>query len=729
MPTTRNFDSLWQANRWAPLCLFAVASLVGPSDALGNTSTAIEYYNPALNHYFITAYPEEAAALDAGTTVKGWVRTGGEFTVFNDPAPGLKAVCRFFGTPGLGLNTHFYTADPDECAKVKTEPAWTFEAIAFYMPLPSNGQCGGNYPVYRSFYSDNVADANHRFTVDLTAHVRMAKRRGDILEGVVMCVPVLDAALEADIVRLLEQASLGPTEAMVQEVKAKGIAAWVDEQLKMNVTRYTQPGWFDPPMGDPAFCQNDTTLPVTPQKFCDTNMLSRGPAGWEFFRQSKTAPDQLRLRMAHVWHQIFVISGNGGINRTYAHFDFQQRLRDRAFGTFESLLVAYALSPQLGAFQNWVGNVPEHDGIRPNENFARELMQLFTIGVKALNEDGTQKLDAAGRLVPTYGQADVQTLARVLTGFAFPTLPGKTADFERNRQYYIGDMIPFDDFHDQGAKSMLNGRLVLGSGGGAMAEVRAALKALVDHPNTPQFISKQLIQKTVTSSPTPGYVARVAAVFRDNGAGVRGDLAAVTRAILLDPEARGARKIDPEYGRLREPVLLWTAMIRGLDVTTDGVAPYEMAAGSLQDLFGAPTVFNYYPADFTLSGGTVPGPEFGIFTTAEFLNRANEVNNLLYNVDQSWSRPDPLHGWGPLAYVPNATGTPSPTLAAFLPDAANADALVERINRLFLHGTMKADMRQTIVNAVNRLPPTAALRRVKLAINLTLVSVDYQVQK
>src|SRR5262249_50094187 len=155
--------------------------------------------------------------------------------------------------------------------------------------------------------------------------------------------------------------------------------------------------------------------------------------------------------------------------------------------------------------QNWVYNIPEHDGIRPNENFARELMQLMTIGVTELNEDGTQKLDAAGQLVPTYGQADIQTLARVLTGFTFPTKPGQTADFWDNTDYFIGDMIPFDAWHDQGPKIALQGRLYLYPGGGAMTDVHALLKALVDHQNTPPFISRQLIQKTVTSSPTPGY--------------------------------------------------------------------------------------------------------------------------------------------------------------------------------------------------------------------------------
>ena len=226
--------------------VLAAACALAAGTAHAGLGTAIEFYNPALRHYFITAYPDEAAALDAGTNVKGWTRTGGQFTVFTDPAEGLQAVCRFFGTPGVGPNSHFYTADPAECAKVKTLPAWTFEAIAFYIPTPTNGNCGGNYPVYRSYYSDNIADANHRFTVDLTAHVRMTSRRGDVLEGVVMCAPVTSEEREADVVRFLEQATLGPTEALVAEVKAKGIAAWLDEQIPMNVTRYTQLPYFDP---------------------------------------------------------------------------------------------------------------------------------------------------------------------------------------------------------------------------------------------------------------------------------------------------------------------------------------------------------------------------------------------------------------------------------------------------------------------------------------------------
>ncbi len=703
--------------------LVGLCSLVASHAATAGLGTAVEFYNASLNHYFVTAYPEEAAALDAGTNVKGWTRTGGQFTVFTDSADGLAAVCRFFGTPNVGPNSHFYTADPAECAHVKTLPAWTYEGIAFYIPLPANGTCGGNWPVYRSYYSDNISDANHRFTVDLTAHVRMKDRRGDILEGIVMCAPVTEEEREADVVRFLEQATLGPTEALVQEVKAKGIEKWLDEQLAMNVTRYTQYP-YSPRIADPALCKDDMTPPVTPEKYCFTFTQSEWPVAFEFFRQSRTAPDQLRLRMAHNWHEIFVATDG----LTYGSAEFQQRLRDGVFGTYEALLTMYSLSPLLGKFQSWQGNRPEHDGIKPNENYARELMQLMTIGVSELNEDGTLRLDGAGRTVATYGQTDIETLARVLTGYFFPPLPGTAFDPTKPiYEYYVGDMLPFDASwsHDPGAKMALGGRLNLTAGGGASADVHGLLRTLANHPNAPPFIVKQLIQKTVTSSPTPGYVSRMVAVFKNNGKGVRGDLAAVTKAILLDPEARGARKIDREYGRLREPALFWTALIRVLDIETDGVQPYQFAIQSGQRLFYPLTIFSYYPADYTLAGGGIPGPEFGLFGSSEFVNRANQLTGLLFH-DQS---PQSEQFWGPQPWMRDAKGTPSPTLPSFIADAASVDVLVSRLDRLLLHGTMTSDARKTIVNAVSKVPAESALARARLAFNLVLVSIDYQVQK
>ncbi|MEO8136571.1 MAG: DUF1800 family protein [Betaproteobacteria bacterium] len=715
-------------NRNRPLQAMGCAFMLALHFAVpAAAADVIEFYNSTLDNYFITADPIEAAAIDNGAAGPGWSRTGDTFG-----AGGNAAVCRFYGSQSPGPNSHFYTVLADECAALKqlqqTTPAsqkrWNFESLDFLSSVPAAGGCfEGTTPVYRA-YNDGFArgvDSNHRITRNRNA-IAAVVARGWTDEGVVMCAPPSTAEVEADIVRLLEQGTLGPTEALVQEVKGKGIRPWIDEQMALNVTRYTQLPFFDPPP-DNSSCINDMTPPITPEKWCTFNNYSAAPVAIEFFRQARTAPDQLRLRMAHVWHQIFVFS-NVGVSHAYAHADFQQRLRDNVFGTFENLLLKYALSPQLGVFQNWIHNVPEHDGIRPNENFARELMQLFTIGVNELNDDGTPKLGSGGELTPTYGQSDIETLARVLTGFSFPTMPGKAPGFFGAQTNFFGDMLGFDQFHDQGAKSLLNGRIQLAAGMGALDEVRAAIHGLVLHPNTPQFISRQLIQKTVTSAPTPAYVARVAGVFRDNGSGVRGDLAAVTRAILLDSEARGARRFESRYGRLREPALFWTAMIRALDIGTDGLRPWQFGLESGQPLFGAPTVFNYYPADYTLPGGTVPAPEFGIFTSAEFLNRANQFNDLLYFVDQGNAGV-----WGPQPFLANAIGTASPALTAFLADAGDAPKLVERLNSLFLHGTMREPMRQSVVTAVNKIAPADVLRRIKMALNLIVVSIDYQVQK
>lgn len=426
--------------------------------------------------------------------------------------------------------------------------------------------------------------------------------------------------------------------------------------------------------------------------------------------------------MAHVWHQILVFGPNPDL--TYAVAEFHQRIRDHAFGTFENLLQRFALAPQMGHYQNYVQNRPEKDGIKPNENFARELMQLFTIGVNELNDDGSIKLDAQGQAIAAYTQADIEAMARVLTGFSYPTKPGAPPSFWQNWSFN-GDLIPYQEYHDKGTKTMFGGKVQFAANQDALTELKAALRALVNHSNTPPFISRQLIQKTVTSNPSPAYVARVAAVFKDNGAGVRGDLAAATRAVFLDADARGVAKTEVDYGRLREPVLFWTAMLRALDVATDGQRPHLMTWQNAQLLFHSPSVFNYYPADYTLIGRDLPAPEFGIYSTAEFLNRANAVNDLLYSVDQSWAS----EWWGPQPYVPNATGTQSPPLTAFLADAANPEALVERLNQLFLHGTMRADMRKSLVTAVGKVAATNPLRRVKMAVNLILISVDYQIQK
>ena len=315
-------------------------------------------------------------------------------------------------------------------------------------------------------------------------------------------------------------------------------------------------------------------------------------------------------------------------------------------------------------------------------------------------------------------------MSRVLTGYTYPPGPGQASYFPTNAPYSIGRMVPYDDYHDKGAKSLFNGAVTLSAGEGAEAEVRAAIRALIAQPSTPPFVVKQWIQRLVTSSPTPAYVSRVVAVFKDNGVGVRGDMKAVLRAILLDPEARGARKIDPEYGRMREPPLFLTSITRALEIKSDGVFLGQLVNEMNVVLFGPPTIFGYYPADYRINAGTLPAAEFGIYGTSAYVTRTNVVDRLTLfrnGVGDGEAAPVP--------YVPNATGTAFPTMSAFVVSAADPAAYVERLNRLFFHGTMTAATRATMTNALAAIPASDALTRAKIGAYLALTSLDYLIQK
>ncbi len=535
------------------------------------TATVVEYYNASLNHYFMTAYPDEAAMLDAGKIVPGWARTGVAFGAYTNAADAAAAVpvCRFFGTPGVGPNSHFYTADAAECALVKTNPNWTFEAIAFHIPLPAAaGVCGADTQrVYRSFYpGKTVTESNHRFLPDLTMHAKMAP--ASLLEGAVMCSPLSSAQQDADAARLLEQATWGPTAALIAQVREQGAAAFVDAQLALPSTRYTV---FAPVASNrPDSCTDDRTLPVRPDSYCARDNYSLFQLQREFFRNAASAPDQLRQRVAFALSQ-FVVTSGLDINLAYAMQRYQQMLADLAFANFETVLTQVTLSPVMGRYLDMANNQKADPltGVEPNENYARELLQLFSIGVYELNADGTLLLDASAKPIATYDQAEIEGFAHVFTGWTYPTAPG-SAPRPLNGRYFDGVMEERGAYHDYGAKTLLSGQ-VAPAAATMSQDLATAIRNVFHHPNVGPFVAKQLIQKLVTGDPSPGFVARVAAVFADNGNRVRGDLKAVVRAILLDAEARGPVKLDPGYGRLREPAQFVINATRALNGTTDGV--------------------------------------------------------------------------------------------------------------------------------------------------------------
>ena len=353
-------------------------------------------------------------------------------------------------------------------------------------------------------------------------------------------------------------------------------------------------------------------------------------------------------------------------------------------------------------------------GVNPNENYARELLQLFSIGLWELRQDGTELTDAAGEPIPTYDQATVEGFAHVFTGWTYPLLPG-TQQRTHNPKNFLGDMTAVAANHDTSAKLLLDG-YVEPANLAMDVDLANAIHNIFQSPDQGPFVVKQLIQKLVTGDPSPQYVGRMAAVFNNNGQGARGDLKAVVGAILTDPEARGDVKLDPGYGKLREPVLYLTGATRALNAKSDGASLGPAGATLGQNVFYAPSVFNYYPPDYALPGTSLTGPEFALQNSSTYVNRANIANTLAFGAI------------APLPNYPGATGTQL-DFSALQAVAGDAEVLADKLDALFLHGAMPAAMRAGLVTAIDALPATDPLARAKAGYYLVVTSSEYQVER
>ena len=692
------------------LALAVLLCGVGAASAGEPTATAIEYYNASLNHYFMTASPVETAILDANIDIPGWQRTGIEFGAYASADDNTDAlpVCRFFGTPGIGPNSHFYTADANECALTKQNPDWIFETVAFYIPVPAvsgTGSCAGAaQPVYRSFYPGKVkSESNHRFLPDLTMHERMAG--ASLLEGVVMCSPLSSRQVDADVARLLDQATFGPNDALAGHVRAVGINGYLNEQFASPVTQY--PAIQYVPAGQQA-----TFCPTDPNPTCGRDYYSLFLVQNAFFRNALAGGDQLRQRVAFALSQIMVTSGLD-INLAYGMAQYQQIFLDTAFGNFEDILNRVTLSSVMGDYLNMVNNDKPAGDVNPNENYARELLQLFSIGVWELNQDGTQLKDAYGNAIPSYDQDIIEGFAHVFTGWTYPLLPG-VPQRTHNPKNFLGNMVGVQANHDTGLKSPLLNGASLPAGQAMGTDLTQAIRNVFHHPNVGPFIGRQLIQKLVTGDPTPQYVARVAAVFNNNGQGVRGDMKAVVAAVLTDPEARGPVKLDPGYGKLREPVLYMTGLARAVNAKSDGVYLGQQSGTLGQPLFYPASVFNYYPPDYVVPGTSAIGPEFAIQNSSTAINRYNFANSLAFGTI------------APITTLPGAIGT-QPDWSALAAVAGDANALLDKLSTLLLHGTMSAATRAAIIPAINAVTDPAT--RARTAFYLVATSSQFQVER
>jgi len=532
-------------------------------------------------------------------------------------------------------------------------------------------------------------------------------QRPDRIDSVDMNAPPRESP--ADTMRLLEQSSFGPTPQMVERVRRQGFASYLDEQFRLKVS-------VMPPLKPVDNDVNKLCEQGDPGKLCRRDHYSQFQVQTRFFQNALTQPDQLRQRVAFALGQIFVVSARKN-NRAYAMSRYQQLLLDDAFGNYRQLLADVTLSPMMGQYLDLANNekLDPKRGVAPNENYAREVLQLFSVGLVQLNPDGTPRLGAEGKPLPTYGGEEIKEFARAFTGWTYPTAPGAKPK-PRNPGYFDARLIAVPAGHDAGPKTLLDGQRIRGSAN-PQVDLDAALDNIFMHRNVGPFMARRLIQHLTTSNPAPDYIERVSRVFDDNGRGVRGDLKAVVRAILLDPSARGDAVASSNFGKLREPVLYITGVMRALGATSDGVDLIGQSAGMEENVFVAPTVFNFFPPDYEVMGTGMNAPELAIVDSTTSLKRADFAWRLIFGKPIA---PDPN--------VPGAVGT-SLSLVAWEPLAAEPALLVDKLDALLLHQSLPAPTREAVLQAVAKVPARDAALRVKTAAYLMVAGPQYQIQR
>ncbi|MEM8934376.1 MAG: DUF1800 family protein, partial [Acidobacteriota bacterium] len=393
--------------------------------------------------------------------------------------------------------------------------------------------------------------------------------------------------------RCLAQCTFGGDLQLIDTIVSSGFETWLDAQMALppSLVLPTVEQLFDAnPEGEDQFLHHD----------------------WTWWENILTTPDVVRHRIVFCLSQIFVISRYEDLlyDSSYAVGAYHDVLARHAFGNFRDLLLAVALQPSMGIYLSHLNNRRSAPSLNrfPDENFARELMQLFSIGLFELNPDGSRKLDGRGQPIPTYGNAEITEMAKIFTGLTLAPENGEPVIFGEEYDTFHVPMVMFEPEHEPGPKTLLGG-FVVPAGQTGMQDIEAAIDHLVAHPNVGPFIGRRLIQCLVTSNPSPAYVARVAAAFDDNGMGVRGDMKAVFKAILLDTEARDESKLtDPTFGKVREPFVRWVQLGRtfhatsptgrfrhfgGLDPGGENVDNIEVVFLGQYPFF-SPSVFNFF---------------------------------------------------------------------------------------------------------------------------------------
>lgn len=530
----------------------------------------------------------------------------------------------------------------------------------------------------------------------------------------------------AEASRFLDHATFGGTIQEIAELQNKSFSEWIDEQMKIPRSDFT--------------ATTDTIYRYLFNYYLaqgkDSDELADMP-GWTEWRYAwwktmQDGKDQLRQRMAYALSQIFVISDNsdiGGMGTALS--SYYDVLSKNAFGNFKTLLKEVALHPSMGFYLSHLNNPKANpaENIHPDQNFAREIMQLFTIGLYQLNPDGTRKKEL-GKDIPTYTNNDIAELAKVFTGLGISATIDPQDDLYFGRGIWRSDMTKsmkmYQDQHEPGTKRLPNGQIIP-AGQPGMKDIDDAIDYLFNHPNVGPFISNLLIQRFTSSNPSMEYISRVTNVFNNDGKGMRGNLAAVLKAILLDDEARDCQSVNDIYGgKLLEPILRYTKFVRTIGVKPDKEYAFNngwtVQTRLFQHPLSAQTVFNFYLPDYKPNGplttAKLVAPEFQIYNSLSAIDYPNIVQQWLYweYVYDNWSGDD-FNSY--------------PQLTKLLGAATNDETLVNEIDLLFTHGEMSIDTRKIILEALKgtRLSAHGLADRISLALYIALISPDFVIKK
>lgn len=487
-------------------------------------------------------------------------------------------------------------------------------------------------------------------------------------------IPIQSTTIPFDLAaRFSTQAAFGPRIDIVQHIQQVGLQAFVAEQLAQPPVTYTQPGYFS--------------------------------ARSQYMRAAAYGNSLLRLRVATALGSFIVNVADNNDYASYSHWE--GILENGAFGSYRDLLTNITADPRMGNYLNLAGdNASSNPNLHPNQNYARELMQLFTLGSFLLNQDGSLQLTADGQPIPTYDQNTLLDLTRALTGwnYAAPVDPS----FTSQGIDYSQPLIARDDLHDHGAKTLF-GSIHLPAGQDIVADRAQALDSIFNHPNLPPFVSRILIQHLVKSNPSPAYIQRIGNVFKDNGRGVRGDMAAVVSAILLDPEARvGDSRPSPDDGFLQDPVLFQAFAINALQQDYPDNQPTFTPGQIGQPFWYAPSVNGFYSPAALIPGTSILSPEFSLWNNLSLVHRSQ----LLYGI---------------ISGSVNGFGNDYINRSWLFQNFKNVPDLVDALDHLLYHGTMPPATKSSIVDYCASLDPANPRQQFLSAIFLALNSDSFNV--